>query len=123
VLKKGLHSWFIILCCGGSFAIAEFQGKKMLSHKSDKKYVQRKKQGKRQMNQDKSGGSMSSVGSQMRRENEVKHQENIDEIMEEYQSSINKADIIYLNAPGLNKMFFISENKSLHKLKDKIRNI
>lgn len=36
------------------------------------------------MNQDKGSGNMTSVGSQMRWQNEVKHQENIESILGEY---------------------------------------
>lgn len=45
-LKSGLKEWFIILCLGGKFCIAKIQGDKIVDHKSDSKYVQRKK-GKR----------------------------------------------------------------------------
>ena len=36
-----------IFCMGGSFSIAVYQGDNCVFHKSDKKYVIRKKQGKR----------------------------------------------------------------------------
>lgn len=38
--------------------------------------------------------------------------------MGEYKKEIQKADLIYLNAPGLNKMFFIAEGKPLNLIKD-----
>lgn len=47
LLMKGPASWFIILCSGGNFAIAHYKQDELISHKSDKKYVQRKKAGKR----------------------------------------------------------------------------
>ena len=47
-----------------------FEGQKVVMSRSDSKYVMRKKQGGRQLNKDKSCKVMSSVGSQMRRENE-----------------------------------------------------
>ena len=43
ILKAGLNQWFIILCLGGKFCIAKIQGDKIVDHKSDSKYVQRKK--------------------------------------------------------------------------------
>lgn len=43
--------------------------------------------------------------------------------MGEYKKEIQQADLIYLNAPGLNKMFFIAEGKPLNSIKDRIRNI
>ena len=74
--------WVILLCHGGSFSIGIFNGMKLLAHKSDKKYLIRKKAGKRQANKDKSKSVMNSVGSQMRREMEKLHQENVANIME-----------------------------------------
>ena len=49
LLKKSLEieKMTIILCEGGSFSIAAFDKEKELTHKSDKKYVIRKKQGGR----------------------------------------------------------------------------
>ena len=59
----------VILCFGGSFSFGIFQNNKCLIHKSDKKYVCRKKAGQRQLNKDKSSGSnIQSMGSQIRRD-------------------------------------------------------
>lgn len=68
----------IILCFGGSFSIGIFQGEKCLMHKSDKKYVCRKKAGQRQLNRDKQAGSnIKSMGSQIRRDQQKKHMVNV----------------------------------------------
>ena len=64
----------IILCYGGNFSIGVYQNEKSIFHKSDHKYVCRKKQGQRQITKDKSNAAQS-VGSQIRRGNEIKHQE------------------------------------------------
>ena len=53
---------------------------------------------------------MSSVGSEMRRNNEKILQEHILEYMEEAKQYIEEADVIFLHAPGLNKMIFLSES-------------
>lgn len=59
----------IILCFGGSFSFGIFQNGKCIIHKSDKKYVVRKKAGERQFNKDKQSGSqIQSIGSQIRRD-------------------------------------------------------
>jgi hypothetical protein len=49
---KSEKMWVVILCHGGSFAFLVFDPMtgKCVTHKSDKKYVQRKKQGGRQAN-------------------------------------------------------------------------
>jgi len=42
ILRSGLKLWFIILWQGGKFCIAKIQEDKIVDHKSDSKYVQRK---------------------------------------------------------------------------------
>lgn len=49
-----VNYWSIILCHGGYFAAGFFLRDKILDHKSDHKYVVRKKAGQRQINKDKS---------------------------------------------------------------------
>ena len=50
----GVNYWSIILCHGGYFAAGFFLRDKVIEHKSDHKYVVRKKAGQRQINKDKS---------------------------------------------------------------------
>ncbi len=52
-LVERIHRWALILCFGGKFSVAVFEGMKMSYHKSESKYVQRKKAGQRQINRDK----------------------------------------------------------------------
>jgi len=49
-----VNYWSIILCHGGYFAAGFFLKDKVIDHKSDHKYVVRKKAGQRQINKDKS---------------------------------------------------------------------
>jgi len=59
----------IILCFGGSFSLGIYEKGQCIIHKSDKKYVCRKKAGERQFNKDKNAGSsIQSIGSQIRRD-------------------------------------------------------
>jgi hypothetical protein len=51
---SGVNYWSIILCHGGYFAAGFFLRDKIIEHKSDHKYVARKKAGQRQINKDKS---------------------------------------------------------------------
>ncbi len=73
------------------------------------------------MNKDKCAKVMSSVGSQMRRENEKLLQEHISQYMEEAKQFIEEADVIFLHAPGMNKTLFLSQTRPLaghlHKVK------
>lgn len=85
-LKKAteLKKIAVILCFGGSFSFGIFSNDKCILHKSDKKYVCRKKAGERQLNRDKQGGSqIQSMGSQIRRDQEKKHIENVGSILNE----------------------------------------
>jgi hypothetical protein len=56
-----VNYWSIILCHGGYFAAGFFLREKVLEHKSDHKYVVRKKAGQRQLNKDKSKKIKNSV--------------------------------------------------------------
>ena len=59
----------------------------------------------------------------MRREGEKKHQENIEYILKMKEEFLEKSDAIFLQAPGLNKLIFIGEDRSLASFKKKIINI
>lgn len=107
-----------VLCEGGNFSIGVFDQQKEVTHKSDHKYVIRKKQGKRQLTKDK-GKSISSMGSQIRRANEVKHQENIESILEESQKWISASDYVFIHAPGENTNILFEEGKTLFDYRPK----
>ena len=90
---------------------------------SDSKYVIRKKSGGRQANTDKRKNVMTSVGSQMRRENERLLQDHIDDFMEDSKDLIEESDIIFFLAPGANKLAFLAEGRPLHAHVHKVRAI
>ena len=75
--------WCIILCHGGRFAICIFFGIKLIYHKTLRRYVVRKKQGKRQANYMKklSSSGPGSAGGHKRIENEKKLLKEIQEIL------------------------------------------
>lgn len=105
-----------MLCQGGNFSVGVFDQQKEVTHKSDHKYVIRKKQGKRQSTKDK-GKSISSVGSQIRRANEVKHQENIEDILSEIKDLVVTSDYVFIHAPGENTSILFDEGKTLAEYK------
>jgi len=121
IQKVGL--WIILMCEGGSFSIGIFNGSTLISHKSDKKYLIRKKAGKRQANKDKSKKVMTSVGSMLRREMEKVHQEHVANIMEECKKYLEEAVVIFLHAPGINRSFFLTEGMPLKPYVNKIKPI
>ena len=121
-LVNQINYWAIILCGGGYFSYALYLRDKELEHKSDHKYVVRKKAGVRQVIKDK-GKKIISVGAQIRRANEKKHQENIEMILKLNENDIEKCDCIFIQAPGFNKGILIGENKPLNKYKKKLFNL
>ena len=117
-----INYWSIILCGGGYFSYALFLKDKEIEHKSDHKYVVRKKAGVRQVIKDK-GKNIISMGAQIRRANEKKHQENIEMILKLNEDDLNKCDCIFIQAPGFNKGILIGNNKPLSKFKKKLFNL
>ena len=115
----------VILCHGGNFSIGIFDTTgKCILHRSDHKYVTRKKAGQRQLCKDKNSGSnIKSMGSQIRRENEKIHQINVESILEENLKEIEECDMVLLQAPGINKLILIDENKSLFLVRNKLRSM
>lgn len=115
----------VVLCNGGNFSIGIFDRTgKCILHKSDHKYVTRKKAGQRQMVKDKhSGSGIKSIGSQIRRENEKLHQMNVDNILEDNLKEIEACDLVLLQAPGMNKLMLIDENKPLFLVRNKLRSM
>jgi len=101
-----------------------FDKKKSLFHKSDHKYVVRKKAGKRQITRDSNSGSnIQSMGSQIRRDQEKKHAENIKKILTESYKQIKDSDLILYHAPGYNRYLILDIGSPLYNLKDKFRSI
>ena len=121
-LISNVNYWSIILCEGGFFAYAFFFKDQIIEHKSDHKYVVRKKAGLRQVIKD-NKKNIKSIGAQIRRANEKKHQENIELILKLNEDNLMKSDIIFLQAPGFNKGILIGENKPLFSYKKKILNL
>ena len=117
-----INYWSIILCEGGYFAYGFFLKDIIMEHKSDHKYVIRKKAGVRQVIKDKSK-NIKSIGAQMRRANEKKHQENIELILKLNEDNLMKSDCIFISAPGFNKGILIGNNKPLSKYKKKLFNL
>ena len=119
---SNINYWCIILCSGGYFAYGLFLKDKEIEHKSDHKYVVRKKAGKRQIIKDKSK-NINSMGAQLRRANEIKHKENIELVLKFNHEYLEKCDCIFMQAPGVNKNIFVGENRPLDSYKNKLFNL
>ena len=119
---SNVNYWCIILCSGGYFAYGLYLKDKEIEHKSDHKYVVRKKAGKRQIVKDKSK-NINSMGAQLRRANEIKHKENIELVLKVNQEYLDKCDCIFIQAPGVNKSIFLGEGRPLNNYKNKLFNL
>ncbi|KRX01983.1 hypothetical protein PPERSA_07628 [Pseudocohnilembus persalinus] len=115
----------IILCSGGVFSMAFYDNKgKCFLHKSDSKYVVRKKAGQRQLAKDKNAGSqIQSMGSQIRRDQEKLHQEKVRCLIQYHAEDLQNSSIIFLQAPGINKLILLSEGEPLLKYLNKTRSL
>ncbi|EKG03307.1 hypothetical protein TCSYLVIO_005653 [Trypanosoma cruzi] len=92
--------WVILMCHGGYFAGGVFLDKKPVVHKAFQRYVVRKKQGGKQSSNEKEGGSYGSVGSQIRRAQEVKWKTDVRDILLSWRNYIDAAAIVLYVAPG-----------------------
>lgn len=118
------HHVITILCHGGSFAGCVMDGDgNVVAHKTFKRYVTRKKQGKRQSNKDKSGHRPRSMGSQIRRKEETLFNNEVQKLIKEWKYYIDDASLIFLHAPGHNRFLICFEDGPLDKNDTRIRNI
>lgn len=92
--------WVILSAHGGYFAAGVFEAGVVVAHKTMHAYVVRKKAGKRQSTKDKTGKRAKSIGSAMRRANEVKHAAAIKALIGEWNEHFLSADRIFVNLPG-----------------------
>eukprot|EP00742_Colponemidia_sp_Colp-10_P003116 GILJ01003319.1.p1 GENE.GILJ01003319.1~~GILJ01003319.1.p1 ORF type:complete len:325 (-),score=38.46 GILJ01003319.1:49-1023(-) len=120
-LRQTSQKWVIMLCHGGYFAGAVYENAAVVEHKTDHRYVVRKKAGGRQVSYDKGGSQPKSAGASMRRYNEDKHQERIAEILQEWTHHIQQAHLIFLHAPGINRQFFFTESSPLRSSDPRLR--
>jgi Bacteroidetes VLRF1 release factor len=114
----------IILVHGGYFAVGVFENDKCILHRSDHKYVVRKKAGKRQITKDSNSGSnVQSMGSQIRRDQEKKHYEKIKKLLSESYKAIEPSDLILYHAPAMNKYLILGESEPMYPLRKKFRSV
>eukprot|EP01083_Nonionella_stella_P278714 947890_1 len=105
--------WGIIIIHGGKFAGAIYHGNKMILHKTLRRYVTRKKQGKRQVNHlSNSGVKSGSAGGYKRAWNEKKLLIEIREILCNWMEQLISCDKIFIHTPGnYNKQNIFGNNE------------
>ncbi|ORC91944.1 putative ankyrin repeat and zinc finger domain protein [Trypanosoma theileri] len=92
--------WVILMCHGGYFAGGVFMDGKPVVHKSFQRYVVRKKQGGKQSSHEKDSGSYGSIGSQIRRAQEIKWRLDVRDILLRWRPYIDAAALVLYVAPG-----------------------
>ena len=63
------------------------------------------------------------MGSQIRRDQEKKHVINVNEILNEHKEDLSQCEIIFLQAPGMNKLYIIDVNETMTQLQEKLRSV
>ncbi|KAJ4455857.1 hypothetical protein PAPYR_9063 [Paratrimastix pyriformis] len=111
----------VIACVGGAFSGGFFEKERPGVHTSFKHYVNRQKQGGRQMTHDKKARPKS-IGSEIRRWNEEAHQEKIRQTLTEWAPRIAQCDVVFLCAPGENRRILYFEGSPLHA-HPRVRNV
>ena len=92
--------WTVLICHGGYFAGGVFINGRAVVHKAFQRYVVRKGQGGMQSKADKTGGIAKSVGSQIRRQNELKWKVMVRDILIGWRAHIDASWVILYVAPG-----------------------
>ncbi|KEG14926.1 putative ankyrin repeat and zinc finger domain protein [Trypanosoma grayi] len=105
--------WVILMCHGGYFAGGVFVDGKPVAHKAFQRYVVRKKQGGKQSSNEKEGGSYGSIGSQIRRAQEIKWRLEVRDILLKWRSYINAAAVVLYVAPGPQNRGVLTDFSSL----------
>ena len=91
----------IMMYQGGDFSFAIYKNNKEILHKSEHKYVVRKKAGGKQSNKDKTK-TIKSIGSQIRRANETVLMDKIRKHILSQKNLLSQCEKIFINAPGTN---------------------
>jgi len=125
-LRKAIKNpkWTILLCSGGRFAAAVFDGNRCLCHKAMHRYTVRKKQGGTQSTRDASGNAPKSGGASLRRYNETRLREDIEAILQEWKEHINSSQFIFYFAPkGAPRSMLIFEGSPLQAKDPRLKKI
>jgi len=92
--------WAILMCGGGHFAGALFDGPTMAASKTFHRYTTRRKQGGSQSANDQAKGKANSMGAQLRRYNERALQQDIRDLMAEWRAQLAECHRIFVVVPS-----------------------
>ncbi|KAI7897884.1 uncharacterized protein BX663DRAFT_462811 [Cokeromyces recurvatus] len=100
--------WTIIMVGGGHFAGAVIDANSadkvhMLAHRTFHRYTTRRKQGGSQSANDNAKGAANSAGAMIRRHNELMLQQEVREVLAQWQSHIKASEFVFVHAPSSNR--------------------
>ncbi|ORX84980.1 hypothetical protein K493DRAFT_341854 [Basidiobolus meristosporus CBS 931.73] len=113
--------WTLMMMGGGHFAFAVFDNGydgKVLFHRTYHRYTTRRQQGGSQSRNDQAKGKARSAGASMRRENELKLQKEIRDLMVECKDYLHRSSRIYTHVSVANKNVLFNYEDSVLKADD-----
>ncbi|KAF1760036.1 hypothetical protein GCK72_008282 [Caenorhabditis remanei] len=114
----------IFLWNGGHFAAAMFENDRMTVQKSFHRYVARAKQGGVQSQHDSGGkGAAKSAGAQLRRYNEQKMKEEIQQIMSSWKPRLQKTPLLFIRCAAYHRNVFFDADAGIESRDTRIRTI
>ncbi|UMM25870.1 hypothetical protein L5515_005512 [Caenorhabditis briggsae] len=114
----------IILWNGGHFAAAVFENDRTAAQKSFHRYVARAKQGGVQSQHDSGGkGAAKSAGAQLRRYNEQKMKEEIQQMVRDWSQHLQKTPLVFIRCATYHRSVFFEANADLYPRDARIRTI
>ena len=101
-LAKSDLKWAIFMLSGGHFAgmIFDLRAWKVIQHKTFHRYTTRRKQGGSQRSQDSTGRKPKSAGASIRRQNEAKLEEEVQQLLRGWNGALATCHRIFVFAPG-----------------------
>jgi hypothetical protein len=112
--------WTLLILSGGYFAgmVVDACTGQILVHKTMHKYTQRKKQGFSQTKHDQqTGHKASSVGAQLRRENEAKLQVDVMDLLDKWKDWITMSDRVFVKVAYWQRDVFTSVRERMCKFR------
>jgi len=105
-VPESRKNWVVLISSGGAFAGGVFRGEECLVHKAMQRYTVRRKQGGLQSSKDNQGGNApKSAGSTLRRYNQRRFGEDLQELLKEWAPFLTPAACshIFMFAPSINR--------------------
>lgn len=115
VLNSKLN-WIVLLLQSGYFAGGVFdKQQQVVAHKTFQRYTNRKGQGKAQSAHDSGSSGAKSAGATLRRYNEKALQDDIQQLMQSWETHFKNADLIFMSCPKNGRSVFYDQKRPILK--------